>query len=54
MLTENNGREIFVTRAGGWEFDERGWLVVSRKEARDLVDHLHWQLETEGPPEEDG
>lgn len=54
MLTENNGREIYISKPGGWEVDERGFIVMSRKEARDLVDHLSWQTHADGPPDEDG
>lgn len=54
MLTENNGRDIFLCNPEGWEIDSRGWLVVSKKQAKELADHLTWQLSSEGPPEEDG
>lgn len=46
MITESNGREIFIGKAEPWEIDEAGRLVLSLKEARDLCEHLTWQRES--------
>lgn len=61
MITESNGREIFIGKSSPWEIDGAGRLVLSLKEARDLRDHLTWQGESSsehvlivGATDEDG
>ena len=46
MITESNGREMFIGKMTPWEIDGAGRLVLSLKEARDLRDHLTWQGES--------
>jgi len=46
VITESNGREIFIGKADPWEIDSAGRLVLSLKEARELRDHLTWQDES--------
>ena len=43
MITESNGREMFIGKSSPWEIDSAGRLVLSLKEARELRDHLTWQ-----------
>lgn len=45
MITESNGREMFIGKSTPWEIDAAGRLVLSLKEARDLREHLKWQDE---------
>lgn len=61
MITESNGREMFIGKSTPWEIDQDGRLVLSLKEARDLREHLTWQGETDsehvlihGRSDEDG
>ena len=61
MITESNGREMFIGKSTPWEIDQDGRLVLSLKEARDLRDHLTWQGEADsehvpihGRSDEDG
>ena len=61
MITESNGREIFIGKADPWEIDSAGRLVLSLKEARHLCEHLSWQGESSsehvlivGAADEDG
>ena len=46
MITESNGREMFIGKSSPWEIDSAGRLVLSLKEARELRDHLTWQDES--------
>lgn len=46
MITESNGREMFIGKSNPWEIDSAGRLVLSLKEARELRDHLTWQDES--------
>jgi hypothetical protein len=46
VITESNGREMFIGKMTPWEIDGAGRLVLSLKEARDLRDHLTWQGES--------
>lgn len=46
MITESNGREMFIGKSEPWEIDGSGRLVLSLKEARELCDHLTWQRES--------
>ena len=46
MITESNGREVFIGQTDPWEIDAAGRLVLSLKEARELRDHLTWQGES--------
>ena len=46
MITESNGREMFIGKSDPWEIDAHGRLVISLKEARELRDHLTWQGES--------
>jgi hypothetical protein len=46
VITENNGREMFIGKSSPWEIDSAGRLVLSLKEARELRDHLTWQGES--------
>jgi hypothetical protein len=43
-VTEFDGREMRVSLSEPWTVDENGFLVLSRKQARDLRDHLTWQF----------
>lgn len=61
MITESNGREIFIGQIDPWEIDEQGRLVLTLRQARALVEHLTWQFESDskhvlihGTPDEDG
>ena len=61
MITESNGREMFIGKSSPWEIDEAGRLVLSLKEARDLREHLTWQADSDskyvlihGRSDEDG
>lgn len=61
MITESNGREFFIGQSDPWEIDGSGRLVLTRKQARELVNHLTWQFETDsenvliiGASDEDG
>ena len=46
MITESNGREMFIGKMTPWEIDGAGRLVLSLKEARELREHLTWQGES--------
>ena len=46
MITESNGREMFIGKSNPWEIDSAGRLVLSLKEARELREHLTWQDES--------
>ena len=46
MITESNGREIFIGQRAPWEIDEQGRLVLTLKQARELIEHLTWQFES--------
>lgn len=54
MITESNGREVFIGQTEPWEIDMSGRLVLSKRQAKELAEHLHWQLQRESPPDEDG
>lgn len=44
-FAEWNGREMRVILDDPWTIDENGFLILSRRQARDLRDHLTWQFE---------
>lgn len=48
-----DGREMRLMLDEPWTLDENGFLVLSRKQARDLRDHLTWRFDDE-PEWEDG
>lgn len=59
VITESNGREIFVAQVDPWEIDAAGRLVLTRRQAKALAEHIAWQLEgdaveTELGDDEDG
>lgn len=61
MITESNGREIFIGQRAPWEIDEHGRLVLTLRQAKELAEHLTWQFESDakhvlihGTPDEDG
>lgn len=43
-FTEWTGREMRLLLDDPWVLDEHGFLVLTRKQARDLRDHLTWQF----------
>lgn len=43
-VTEFDGREMKVMLSEPWQVDDNGFLILSRKQARDLRDHLTWQF----------
>lgn len=47
MITESNGREIFIGQRAPWEIDEQGRLVLTLKQAKALAEHLTWQFESD-------
>jgi hypothetical protein len=48
-----DGREMKIMLDDPWTVDDKGFLILSRKQARDLRDHLTWQFEDD-PEWEDG
>lgn len=54
IITRSEGNLFFVGFADPVDIDGDGALVLSRKQARALRDHLMWQFEDEGISEEDG
>lgn len=52
-ITQFDGREMRVMLDDPWTIDGDGFLVLSRKQARDLRDHLTWQFQDD-PEWEDG
>lgn len=47
-----DGREMRVILEDPWTIDENGFLILSRKQARDLRDHLTWQFEDDTEAED--
>lgn len=45
MITESNGREVFIGKSTPWEIDQAGRLVLSLTEAKHLREHLALQKE---------
>lgn len=45
FITEYDGREMGIMLDDPWTIDDKGFLILSRKQARDLRDHLTWQFQ---------
>ena len=44
-VTQFDGREMSIMLDDPWVIDESGFLILTRKQARDLRDHLTWQFQ---------